>query len=97
VVTLDPNVGVSFVSAQIAASTFLSINLPDGAVDAFQKLVVFTAGKVIDTDFYRLFATFDEVPVAGSLNFPSCGGGAILVWNTEEGFWQVVGVYLSST
>jgi len=97
VVTLDPNVGVSFVSSQIAASTFLSINLPDGTVDAFQKFVVFVASKEIKVDFYRLFATFDEVPVPGSLNFPSGGGGAVLVWNAEEGFWQVAGVYLSST
>lgn len=96
--TLDPNVAVSFVGAQPEGRpAFLTIHLPDGTVDGFQKTVVFSIGKLLEVDYYRLRATFDEVPVGGALSFPSGGGGAVLVWNAEEGYWQTAGVYLSST
>lgn len=91
---LSPTNPLSFARATgIGTKDF---TLADGTVDGFQKTIAFNPGDVIGVDYYHLIATFPSFLSYDYIQFPSGGGGIVLIWDATNGWWNIISTFLGT-
>jgi len=97
VVTIDPDVELSIVTAQAILPAEIDANLaaPTENIDGYQKTILFTYTPVVDAVLWRLIA-----PVQSGLgigwSYPGAGGAAVLVWDATAACWRASSIYLGT-
>lgn len=85
--TCDPTIDISIVKATNSVpAAFFPINLADGEEDGFQKTIVIEEFATVDADKFHLLCSLDGFTY---ISYPNTGGGAVLIWDAEAGFWRM--------